>query len=268
MREGRHICRMRSTLIWAAVLLAGTAGIVSWQHEQIAGLRGQLAEQAAVAQDNQQRLADISSFLRRASRPAREISSRGISPAEAAGALSRADERRLILSQYQDLLTGMNLPPATAARLQNLLEERVYTVLDAEDAAMREGFAEGSAETTRAVSLAIADVDREIGALLGPAGSRQFIPATYAPEPAPPAPPPAVVTVAVENGAEPDYPASYAPPAAPVATAPGYDTSAYPYNYYPATGFVFTTFVGRPVRPFRPEIGHPFREPGRESHRH
>jgi len=248
---------MRSTLIWVAVLLAGTAGIVSWQHAQIAGLRGQLAQQAAVAQDNQRRLAEISSFLRRAGRPAGEMSSLGISPAEAEGALSRADERRLILSQYQDILTEMNLPPATAARLQNLLEERVYTVLDAEDAAVREGFAEGSAETTRAVSVAVADVDREIGTLLGPAGSRQFIPATYAPAPAPPAPVPVVVTVAIENGAAPDYAAPYAVPQAAAAAPPAYDTSAYPYNYYPAAGVVFSTFVGRPARGFRREPGRP-----------
>ena len=84
----------------------------------------------------------------------------------------RADERRVILNQYRDVLAQMDLPPATASRLQNLLTERIEAVLDAEDAAVREGFAEGSTETVRTVTLAMAEVDREITNLVGRDGSR------------------------------------------------------------------------------------------------
>ena len=72
---------------------------------------------------------------------------------ESADGLPRAEERRLILDQYRDVLTQLNIPEPTATRLRDLLTERIEAVLDTEESAMREGFAEGSAETTRAVKL-------------------------------------------------------------------------------------------------------------------
>jgi hypothetical protein len=141
------------------------------------------------------------------------------------GAVLREDERRLILSQYRDALAQMNLPPATAARLQNLLEDRVEAVLDAEDADMRAGFAMGSAETSRTVAWAIADVDREIANLLSTAGFRPASPPSIQTPPA--APPDPAVTVVVAPAVAIEYAAPEAQPAAPN------DTSAYPYLSYP-----------------------------------
>jgi hypothetical protein len=226
----RTIVALVSTLV-----LAG-AGVFWWQRSQISGLRAQVAAQGGAIEDLSLRLAEGG----------------GIAPADAggsgsrgdAGAALRADERRLILDQYGDVLSQLNLPPEAAARLRYLLTDRVETVLDAENAAEEVGFARGSAETARAVALAIAGVDRDIVSLVGADGIRRIdgLPLEATPEPAvapQPAPAPVVVTVVVQEAAP--APAYYADSQA---QAP--DTGAYAQYYtYPYFYSVPAVAVGR-----------------------
>jgi hypothetical protein len=156
--------------------------------------------------------------------------------ADDGSAEARADERRLILDEYRDVLAQMNLPPETASRLQDLLTDRVETVLDAQDAAVREGFAEGSAQMARAVSLAIAQVDSDIVGLVGQDGIRRIdgLPAVQQAEPAvvPLAPAPVIVTVVVQAPSAPVV--VYADSAAqPVGSDANSQFVSYPYSYYP-----------------------------------
>jgi hypothetical protein len=94
-------------------------------------------------------------------------------PGAKAGGL-RADERRLILDQYQDVLAAMNLPPAISARLETLLADRVEAILDVEDSMMRRGTAQNSVEMAQAISGAIASITQQIVSLLGAEGYQQF----------------------------------------------------------------------------------------------
>jgi hypothetical protein len=210
------------------LVLAG-AGVFCWQRSQIVHLRAQVAGQADALDDLSRRM-DGETQGTAAAMPAvfRSQSPRG---PDDAGAVLRADERRLILDQYQDVLAQMNLPPEAESRLKNLLADRVETVIDVENAAERVGFAEGSADTARAVALALAEVDREIVRLVGPDGIRRIDgqpPATPEPMIMPePAAPPVIVTVVVQSPAP--APAYYAD-----STASAPDSSAYvPYSPYP-----------------------------------
>jgi hypothetical protein len=229
---------VRSTLAWLAIPVLAAGGIFCWQQSQIVHLRAQVARQAEA----------IGGALDAPVPPAPAAPPLGLRRADANGVAARADERRLILDQYQDILAEMNLPAATASRLQDLLADRVEAVLDAQDAAMREGFAEGSAETARAVTLAIAEVDRQIADLIGTKGNRVLdgLPPAVAPEPAVAPLPPAPLVVV--NVVVPSAPA-YAEPAAPAEPAASSDaTAAYSgYPYYP----VADVLVARGgIRPF------------------
>jgi uncharacterized protein (UPF0335 family) len=239
---------VRSTLAWVTILIFAGLGVFGWQRSQIVHLRAQVARQGDALEDNQRRVEDLSQLVEAASGrgtdapawPAVLRARKPDRPDENSAAL-RADERRVILDQYRDVLSEMNLPPETASRLQDLLTERIETVLDAEDAAVRVGFAEGSAETARAVTLAVADVDRDIANLVGADGIRRIdgLPETPAPEPSvvvvqPPAPAPTVVTVVVQSPGAPSYYADADTAPAVSSVSPAYA----PYFYYPFAGFI------------------------------
>jgi hypothetical protein len=220
---------VRSIAALVATLILAGAGVFCWQRSQIVHLRAQVAGQADALDDLSRRM-DGETQGPAAVLPAvfRSESPRG---PDDAGAVLRADERRLILDQYKDVLAQMNLSPEAESRLKNLLADRVETVIDVENAAERVGFAEGSAESARAVALAVAEVDREIVGLVGADGIRRIDgqpPAAPEPMVIPePSAPPVVVTVVVQAPAP--APTYYSDSAAP---AP--DTSAYaPYSPYP-----------------------------------
>jgi hypothetical protein len=213
-----------------AVLILAGAGVFCWQRSQIVHLRAQVAGQADALDYISHRL-DGESQGAAAVLPAVFRSESPRAPDDA-GTVLRADERRLILDQYQDVLAQMNLPPEAESRLKNLLADRVETVIDVENAAERVGFAEGSADTARAVALALAEVDREIVRLVGPDGIRRIDgPSPAAPEPMivpEPDAPPVFVTVVVQAPA----PAFYADSTAPAPDSVGYaQYSPYPYVY-------------------------------------
>ena len=137
---------VRSTSAGFAVLILGGAAFFWWQRSQIVTLR----EQVYALEASQKRLADPSPFLMAAGDPriggsVAQAFRVGASRSRRSddSAVLRADERRLILSQYRDVLAEVKLPPATAAHLEDLLMERIEVVLDAEDAAVREGASSG-----------------------------------------------------------------------------------------------------------------------------
>jgi hypothetical protein len=225
---------VRSTVAFVAILILGGAGIFAWQRSQIAHLRAQVARQGEALDHLSDRL-DGAALGTRLTAHAETAALRAPSlgnPYDGSAEM-RADERRIIVDQYRDVLAQMNLPPETASRLLDLLTDRIETVLDAQDAAVREGFAEGSAQTARAVSLAIAEVDRDIVGLVGQEGIRRIDGLPVAPpEPAfAPAPAaPIVVTVVVQ--APP--PAYESDSAAQPAASDGYPQYvSYPYPYFP-----------------------------------
>lgn len=148
----------------------------------------------------------------------------------------------MILSQYRDVLAQANLSEATASRLQDLLTDRVEAFLDAQDAARREGFAEGSSEMEHALSVAIAEDDRQISQLMSlVAGARTSPPAPPAPSEswAQPTAAPAVVVTVVGQAPVPNYVES--------ALAPDAAAPYLPYYAYPSVGYLV---VGGLVRPF------------------
>jgi len=224
---------VRTTAAWVAILILCGVGVFWWQRSQIVHLRAQVARQGDALDDLSRRLdgetdGAVPAF------PASTVAFRaGTLPhVDDAGAVLRADERRLILDQYEDVLAQMNLPPDAESRLKGLLADRVEAVIDVENAAERVGFAEGSAETARAVALAVAEVDGEIVRLVGADGIRRIDgPPPAAPEPMvipEPAAPPGVVTVVVQAPA-PSYSPDYAAPS-PDSSAP-VQYSAYPYFF-------------------------------------
>lgn len=148
--------------------MLGAAVVFWWQRSQIVGLSGQLNRQDQALARQQDRIDELVSGSETHPHASGVRGGGWSSPA------LRADERQLILEQYRDVLAQMNLPPETATRLKNLLTDRIAAVLDAEDAAVQAGFAEGSAQTVRAVSLAVAESDREMAALVGAEGLRRL----------------------------------------------------------------------------------------------
>jgi hypothetical protein len=243
-----------------AILILGGAGIFSWQRSQIAHLREQVTRQGDVLNDlsmraERERINEAPASLE----PTRARFARA---ADETLMTARADERRVILNEYRDILAQMNLAPDTAARLQDLLTDRVETVIDAQDAAVREGFAEGSAQMARAVSVAIAQEDRDIVGLVGQDGFRRIdgYPAQQ-PEPAvvPQAPSPVVVNVVVQGPSTPF--ATYPEPATePVASDSGAQYASYPYfQYYPIAAVVNEPRARRAVPGTRNAGAHVYR---------
>lgn len=253
---------MRTTAACVVFLVLAGAAIFWWQRGQIEGLRSQVARQGAALEENRDQVAELSIILsgadgRRAYSPAlRAAPARAVrlTGADDEDAVMRADERRVILSQYRDTLAELNLPAATATRLEDLLADRIEAFLDAQDAARMEGFAEGSAETERAVSLAISSYDRAIAELIGPDADRRLDGLRPAPRPegavtAEAAAPPVAVAVYVQAPVSPDYPDSAPPPAVPA------DYNPAPFYYLPSAGFYA---AGGPERPYpRPHPGSP-----------
>jgi hypothetical protein len=217
----------------AALILAGL-GIFSWQRSQIVRLRAQVTRQGEALDDLSLRVDGDRGFTGEAPTSHRQGSARLAGTADDALAAARTDERRVILDEYRDVLAQMNLAPETASRLLDLLTDRVETVLDAQDAAIRVGFAEGSAQMARAVGMSIAQVDRDIVGLVGQDGIRRLdgYPPVQQVDSAPQAPVPVVVNVVVQAPSPPV--ATYAE-AAPSQEAQ--DASAqyvsYPFPYVP-----------------------------------
>jgi hypothetical protein len=257
-----------------AILVLGCAGVFWWQRSQIISLRAQVARQDAALGESQERMDGFSALLTGGGRmgatafPAVATRADRLRETDRDSAVLRADERRVILNQYRDVLAKMDLSPGNASRLGDLLTDRIEAFMDAQDAALREGFAEGSAETGRAVALAIAEDDRAIANLLGPDASRRMNGLLFGPAPEPvvapeAAPAPVVVNVVVQAPQAPQY-ADAAWPAA--------DSSAYapynPYYLYPSSGFYV---VGAPARRFagaRPGAERPNRHSiGPRTHR-
>ena len=247
-----------------AALVLGGAGLFWWQRSQIESLRAQVASQGVALERNQERLSGLSLLLGGSAGPgAAAFPERsGVAGTRRRldydTAVLRADERRVILAQYRDVLAEMNLPETTAARLQDLLADRIEAFLDAQDAAVRVGFAEGSADMERAVALAIADDDRQIAALLGPDGNRRLngmssaAPAEPMVAPAPPAQP-VVVTVVM--------PAPYPPSDTDFAPQPvaGYAADAYAPYFFSTPGIFVSGGLGRPFGGARPGAARPHR---------
>ncbi len=236
---------MRSTLACVAALILAGSGIFMWQRSQISRLRAQVTRQGEALDDLSLRVDDRRLVSDRAA-PRAEGSPGFARPRDDGFAEARADERRVILDEYRDVLSQMNLPPETASRLQDLLTDRVETVLDAQDAAVRVGFAEGSAQMARAVGLAIAQVDRDIVGLVGQDGIRRLDgypavqPETWA---VPQAPAAVVVNVVVQAPAPP--PAAYADSmSAPASSDAGSQYVSYPYPYVPY--YPVAAVVGEP----------------------
>lgn len=266
---------MRTAAALIATLVVGGASVFLWQRSQIAGLREQVSQQGAALEDSRERIADLSLAVTGASGqrlgapafPATATREVPLRSADYDAAVLRADERRVIVGQYRDVLAQLNLPVATASRLEDLLADRIEAFLDAQDAAVREGFAEGSEETQRAVALAIADDDRRIADLLGPDSNRRlnrllFAPATDTAVAAEPAAPPVVVNVVVQAPAAPYYPDETAQPAA------AYDSTPSPYYYFPSPGFFAVGAPGRPYLRGQPATVRPHRgPPGVRAHR-
>jgi len=213
-------CGVRSTLSWVVLPIIAGGAVFCWQRSQIVHLRAQVANQG-------QALVEISNRMDGAGR-IRTARASGAGLSRGTGDIgmdARADERRLILDEYRDVLAQMDLPAETSSRLQDLLTDRIETVLDAQDAAIREGFAEGSAQMARAVGLAIAQVDRDIVGLVGQDGIRRIDGLPPVPQAEPAAAPPVVVSVVVQA---PAPQATYAYEADQSAPA----DAAAPYSYY------------------------------------
>jgi hypothetical protein len=246
---------VRSTLPLVALLILGGAGVFWWQRSQIVHLRGQVARQGDALDDISLRLGGQARWAAATPGASRALGTLPNRHPDEPSAEARDDERRVIVDQYRDVLAQMDLPPETAARLLELLTERIETVLDAQDAAVREGFAEGSAQTARAVGMAVSEVDRDIVGLVGPEGMRRIdgLPAAPQAEPAPPAQPatPVVVTMIVQSPA-PDYAA--VAQAQTVASDNDAQYASYPLAYFPL--YSFATALREPrgrrnVRVFR-----------------
>ncbi len=255
---------MRTTAALAAILFLGGASFILWQRSQIAALRGQVDAQGAVLAGDRERLDEISQQVDptgEQSGVARAATLRAsfVHPTDY-GSAARAEERRVILAQYRDVLARVNLPDDAAGRLQDLLADRVEAFLDAQDAARRQGFAEGSAAMERAVALAIGEDDRLIAELLAAARDHRLerpnipVPAEPPVEPAPAAP---TVVVNVVNQAPYGTPApdQTAPPAA------DFPAATYAPFYYPPMGFVVVGGLNRPFIGSRPGISRPHRSP-------
>ena len=226
------MARALVVVLSGVVILAGA--VVVWQRSQLAAIRQQMANQERAQAEDRRRVDAMTLFLGEAPGPARAFAAslRAASAPDAgtAAAVSRTEERRLILDQYEGVLAAMNLPESTSARLKDLLTDRIETVLDAEDAARRAGLAEGSVESTRAVAQAISGLDHEIALLVGLDGMRR-LDGSQAPGSAPAPAPATVVTVIVQTA-----PAAPAPVYADATqTYAAADTSAYSgLDYYPA----------------------------------
>lgn len=241
---------MRSTVAWIAALVVAGTGVFSWQRTQIAALREQVARQGADLAESRERMDLLSRLVEAPARtgayaaPQARLSRP--SDADTGAATLRADERRVIVGEYRDVIARMNLPDATASRLGDLLADRIEAFLDAQDAAERQGFSEGSAEMQGAVALAIAYDDRAIAQLLGSEANGRLNRLLFQAPPDPavqpePASPTTVVNVVVQAPPSPAYSEDAGQPAAQALFA------LYAPYWYGAPGFVVLGNWGRPA---------------------
>ena len=179
---------MRATLVWIIALFAALSWVVCWEELQIVRLRNhtsalaaQLRASEGQAQELRTRLeADEKLQLRGAeqlvalARLQEEATAARLRRDQDSPAVARKDLRRIILGQYREALAGLSLPPESLARLKDLLTARGEALLDAHEAAAREGLADGSPEMAEALNQASADLDREIAKLLGDEAYRKL----------------------------------------------------------------------------------------------
>jgi hypothetical protein len=234
---------MRSTTSWVVTVLLVIAGanLFWWQHYQIASYRAQLEDRQLLPSGHHYRRSGYprDSAATPAAWTPHAASSGGLTRADLNQSDSQADDRNLILDQYRDAIAELNLPPEKASRLLDLLDDRVQAVLDAEDNARRQGYAEASAVAQRAVAMAIAQEDQRIVQLIGLVGQRTL-------EGQGASAPPAAPTTVVVN-VMPAPASDYAAPAY-AAAPPAYDAgdyaayTTYPY-IYPYPNF-YTTGIG------------------------
>jgi len=231
---------MRSTTSWVVTVLLVIAGanLFWWQHYQIAGYRALLADRQELLSGHAYRRTGFARDA--AAMPAvwtpSAASSGGLTRTDLIQTDSRADDRNLILDQYQDAIAQLNLPPDKARQLLDLLDERVQAVLDAEDSARRQGYAEASAVAQRAVAMAIAQEDQRIVQLIGVVGQRTLEGQGSTPVGASaPTAAPVTMVVNVMAPTAPDYQAPAYPTSPPAYGAADYGAySTFPYLYtYP-----------------------------------
>jgi len=236
---------MRSTTSWVVTVLLVMAGgnVFWWQHSQIASYRAQLEDRDRqdLLSEHPYRRTGYSRDLALAASAStsHSASSGGLTRADLKQTDFRADDRGLILDQYRDAISRLNLPPEKASQLLDLLDERVQAVLDAEDNARRQGYAEASAVTQRAIAMAIAQEDQRIVQLIGLVGQRMLdgLGATASGASAPPAGPTTMI-VNVMPAPLPDFTApAYTP-------LPDYDAGGYGYPYIYTSPYIYTTGIG------------------------
>jgi RNA polymerase sigma factor (sigma-70 family) len=81
--------------------------------------------------------------------------------------LMRKELRRSTVRQYERAIAALNLQPDEAGKLKELLVEKAYSISDARDAAIQQGFSQNSPEMNQATAQAGKEMDQEINALIG-----------------------------------------------------------------------------------------------------
>lgn len=230
---------MRLAWPWiiAALVAIGATNLLWWQQSRIEVYRTRLAWQAAApAEASVGDPAPRAMFAAyRPSAAAGGSARTELSPREAASSPLSNEERQLILDQYRDAMAQLNLSPAVAARLQDLLVERIQAILAVEDQARRQGYAEASALVEQAVAQTIAREDERIVSLIGLEGDLRLNGRQEEAQPAEESPAPTtVVNIIAAPPATPDYTTAEAVPA---------DTSL-ASGYWPYSGFYYPPVVG------------------------
>jgi hypothetical protein len=180
-------------LLFALGAIGGA--VLSWlQHEELVRLRAQLgdpnegpllrnhvAELEQQKSDLQRQIAAFAQLTRVAPRPPAAPAARN-KPADAASSgpargtpIFRLDGPKLdavIAYRYSALLNRLNLPAAEADQLKKLLTERQQSTMDAVNAGTQQGL--DLPALRQAVAAAQADLDTQIGALLGDAAYAQY----------------------------------------------------------------------------------------------
>jgi hypothetical protein len=180
-------------LLFAVGAIGGA--VLAWlQHEELVRLRAQLGdpnegpklrshltELEQQKADLQRQVAAFAQLTRIAPRPAAAPAAKS-KPADAAASgpargtptfhLDGPKLDAVIAYRYSALFSRLNLPPAQAAQLKQLLTERQQTTMDAVNAGTQQGL--DLPALRQAVAAAQADTDTQIGALLGAAAYAQY----------------------------------------------------------------------------------------------
>jgi RNA polymerase sigma factor (sigma-70 family) len=81
--------------------------------------------------------------------------------------LMRKELRRSTVRQFERAIDSLSLAPDEASKLKELLVEKAYSISDARDAAIQQGFSQNSPETNQASTQAGKEMDQQIIALIG-----------------------------------------------------------------------------------------------------